>query len=457
MLGVDCFNDNYPRADKWANLARASDHDAFKLVTADLVDADATALLEQCDVVFHLAGEPGVRSSWGARFDRYTHHNVAATQRLLEAARELPGKRFVYASSSSVYGDALALPTHEDDTPRPLSPYGVTKLAAEHLCVLYGEEHGVDTVALRYFSVFGPRQRPDMAFRRFCEAIVAGAPIEVFGDGRQTRDFTYVGDIVAATRAAAEASTKPGRVFNIGGGDAVSVNRALETLAGLAGRPLDVRRRRAPVGRRARHGRGHRARADRARLRAGDRPRDRARGRVGVGAPERQALSEGAELDRFLTFGRHPLEAAVPIRVSCPASARTPSALIISSPRSSRSPSRRTTSCSTRRWPRPAPTPRGDTTEVVDHVCRLAVSAGVATGEIAWLVGELESAGTDADVLAEAGVAVAGMESCTRAVAQAVQELADRGGPAEIASSAEALRRVSLQLTALLPRLQPVC
>ncbi len=243
VLGVDCFNDNYPRADKWANLARASDHDAFKLVTADLVDADATALLEQCDVVFHLAGEPGVRSSWGARFDRYTHHNVAATQRLLEAARELPPKRFVYASSSSVYGDALALPTHEDATPRPLSPYGVTKLAAEQLCVLYGSEHGVDTVALRYFSVFGPRQRPDMAFRRFCEAIVAGAPIEVFGDGHQTRDFTYVGDIVAATRAAAEASTEPGRVFNIGGGDAVSVNRALETLAALAGRPLDVRRR----------------------------------------------------------------------------------------------------------------------------------------------------------------------------------------------------------------------
>jgi UDP-glucuronate 4-epimerase len=243
VLGVDCFNDNYPRAAKWANLARASEHDRFRLVTADLVDADVRALIEECDVVFHLAGEPGVRSSWGSRFDRYTHHNVAATQRLLEAARELPPRRFVYASSSSVYGDALALPTHEDDTPRPLSPYGVTKLAAEQLCVLYGAEHGVDTVALRYFSVYGPRQRPDMAFRRFCEAAVAGAPIEIFGDGHQTRDFTYVADIVAATRAAAEASTRPGRVYNIGGGDAVSVNRALETLAGLAGRPLDVRRR----------------------------------------------------------------------------------------------------------------------------------------------------------------------------------------------------------------------
>lgn len=243
VLGVDCFNDNYAPAAKWENLTRASDYDGFRLVAADLVDIDVRELMEDCDVVFHLAGEPGVRSSWGSRFDRYTHHNVAATQRLLEAARELPPRRFVYASSSSVYGDALALPTHEDDTPRPLSPYGVTKLAAEQLCVLYGAEHGVDTVALRYFSVYGPRQRPDMAFRRFCEAIVAGAPIEIFGDGRQTRDFTYVADIVAATRAAAETATPPGRVYNIGGGGAVSLNRALETLAGLSGRPLDVRRR----------------------------------------------------------------------------------------------------------------------------------------------------------------------------------------------------------------------
>jgi len=242
VLGVDCFNDNYSRAEKRANLRRAGEYEGFRLLTADLVAVDARTLIEQCDAVFHLAGEPGVRASWGSRFDRYTHHNVAATQRLLEAARDVPGRRFVYASSSSVYGDALRLPTHEDDTPRPLSPYGVTKLAAEHLCALYGEEHGVDTVALRYFSVYGPRQRPDMAFRRFCEAARDGAPIEVYGDGRQTRDFTFVADVVAATRAAAETETAPGRVYNIGGGDRVSVNRALETLAGLAGRPLDVRR-----------------------------------------------------------------------------------------------------------------------------------------------------------------------------------------------------------------------
>jgi UDP-glucose 4-epimerase len=241
VLGVDCFNDNYARADKHANLAQAREHDAFALITGDLVELDAHALIEGCDAVYHLAGEPGVRSSWGPRFHRYTHHNVAATQRLLEAMVDFPGTRFVYASSSSVYGDALTLPTPEDVTPRPLSPYGVTKLAAEHLCVLYAEEQDVQTAALRYFSVYGPRQRPDMAFRRFCEAIVEGRPIEVFGDGRQSRDFTFVGDIVAATRAAGATTTRPGRVYNIGGGHRVSVNRALETLAGIAGRPLDVR------------------------------------------------------------------------------------------------------------------------------------------------------------------------------------------------------------------------
>ena len=240
VVGVDCFNDNYRREDKRANLEAALQHDDFRLVPDDLVTADLPALLADCDVVYHLAGEPGVRASWGRRFDRYTHHNVAATQRLLEGMRAFPGRRFVYASSSSIYGDALALPTREDATPRPLSPYGVTKLAAEHMCELYREEHGVDTVSLRFFSVYGPRQRPDMAFRRFCEALAAGRPIEVFGDGRQTRDFTYVQDIVAAVRAAGEHDVSG--VLNVGGGGGISLNRALELLAGVAGRPLDVRR-----------------------------------------------------------------------------------------------------------------------------------------------------------------------------------------------------------------------
>jgi nucleoside-diphosphate-sugar epimerase len=246
VVGVDCFNDNYARAEKEANLARARDHDGFRLLPADLVTIDAPRLLAGCDVVFHLAGEPGVRSSWGARFDRFTHHNVIATQRLLEALE--PGKRFVYASSSSVYGDAETLPTAEDVNPRPLSPYGVTKLAAEQLCRLYHANHGLDTVSLRYFSVYGPRQRPDMAFRRFCHAILGGEPIALFGDGSQTRDFTFVADVVAATRAAGAVPRGDGRVYNVGGGSRVRLAQTLETLAAIAGRPLRVHRGRRESG-----------------------------------------------------------------------------------------------------------------------------------------------------------------------------------------------------------------
>ena len=242
VLGIDCFNDNYEIALKRANVGRARLHAAFRLEVADLARADLAALLEDRDVIFHLAAEPGVRPSWGARFDRYVHNNVVATQRLLEATATRPERRFVYASSSSVYGDAQGLPTSEDALPGPLSPYGVTKLAAEQLCRLYHAEHGVEAVALRFFSVYGPRQRPDMAFHRFCRAALDGAPIRLFGDGRQTRDFTYVADVVRAVRAAAGAPRAAGGVYNIGGGARVSLNRALEVIAAVAGRPLDVRR-----------------------------------------------------------------------------------------------------------------------------------------------------------------------------------------------------------------------
>jgi UDP-glucuronate 4-epimerase len=240
VLGVDCFNANYDAADKWANMAPAREYDGFTFVEADLVSADLDALLQGCEAVFHLAAEPGVRASWGRRFDRYVHNNVTATQRLLEASSAT--RRFVYASSSSVYGDAEQLPTREATTPQPLSPYGVTKLAAEHLCQLYHAEHGVDAVMLRYFSVYGPRQRPDMAFRRFCEAAIDRRPIEIFGHGNQTRDFTFVADIVAATRAAASAAGVGGEIFNVGGGSRVTLNSTLERLSAIAGRPLDVRR-----------------------------------------------------------------------------------------------------------------------------------------------------------------------------------------------------------------------
>jgi UDP-glucose 4-epimerase len=242
VVGIDCFTDNYPREHKQANLVRAREHDRFTLVNADLVTTAVEALLDGCDTVFHLAAEPGVRSSWGQKFDRYLRNNIRATQRLLEASAAEPERRIVYASSSSIYGESEALPTPEDATPQPLSPYGVTKLAAEQLCRLYHANHGVDAVALRFFSVYGPRQRPDMAFRRFCEAAATGAPIEIYGDGRQTRDFTFVGDVVAAVLAAA-ADGAGGEAYNIGGGSRVSLAGALELLAAIAGRPLDVRHR----------------------------------------------------------------------------------------------------------------------------------------------------------------------------------------------------------------------
>jgi UDP-glucose 4-epimerase len=242
VVGVDCFSDNYPVAEKLENLACVRAHALFELHSVDLASADVARLVDGCDVVYHLAAEPGVRTSWGRRFDRFVHNNVEATQRLLEALHECDGTRLVHASSSSVYGESEQLPTREDAPPRPLSPYGVTKLAGEQLCRVYHVNHGVDTVALRFFTVYGPRQRPDMAFRRFCEAAARGGRIDLFGDGRQSRDFTYVGDVVDAIRAAATAPDAGGRAFNIGGGSPVSVNAALEELASIAGRPLDVRR-----------------------------------------------------------------------------------------------------------------------------------------------------------------------------------------------------------------------
>jgi UDP-glucuronate 4-epimerase len=207
-------------------------------VVDDLAGSPAR-LLEDCDVVYHLAAEPGVRSSWGRRFQRFLHHNVEATQRLLEAAREAPGTRVVYASSSSVYGESERLPTPEHAPPQPRSPYGVTKLAAEQLCRVYHANHGVDAVVLRFFTVYGPRQRPDMAFRRFCEAAARGAPIQLFGDGRQSRDFTYVGDIVDATIAAMARGTAGG-VYNIGGGSEISLLDSLALCERVAERTLRV-------------------------------------------------------------------------------------------------------------------------------------------------------------------------------------------------------------------------
>jgi nucleoside-diphosphate-sugar epimerase len=241
VVGVDCLTDNYARELKLENLDRLRDWDAFRFLASDLTRAPLDALVADCDLIFHVAAEPGVRASWGEQFEAYTRRNVLATQRLLEAAKTRTGTRLVYASSSSIYGDAERLPTPEETMPKPFSPYGVTKLAAEYLCSLYHANYGLETVALRYFSVYGPRQRPDMAFNRFCRAALRREPLTVFGDGEQTRDFTFVADVIAATKAAAISPAAAGRIYNVGGGSRVSVNEALRLIAAFAGRPLDVR------------------------------------------------------------------------------------------------------------------------------------------------------------------------------------------------------------------------
>lgn len=242
VRGVDCFNDNYARREKLSNLAQARDFSAFEFVPVDLARGDLGDLVEGCALVVHLAAEPGVRQSWGDRFEAYVRNNVMATHQLLRAVAAHSTARLVYASSSSVYGEAETFPTSEDALPRPLSPYGVTKLDAEHLCNLYHAHHGVRAVSLRLFSVYGPRQRPDMAFSRFVRAGVTGAPVRVLGDGEQSRDFTYVGDVVAAVMSAAAAEGVEGRVYNIGGGSQASVNEALARVGEMLGRPLAVER-----------------------------------------------------------------------------------------------------------------------------------------------------------------------------------------------------------------------
>ena len=244
VVGVDCFTDYYEKARKEQNLERSISHNRFQFEAADLVDAELAPLLEGADVVYHLAGQPGVRPSWGSQFDRYVRDNVIATQRLLEALKDAPIKRFVFAGSSSVYGDAERFPTKETALPRPVSPYGVTKLAAEHLTHLYTRNFGIPAVSVRYFTVYGPRQRPDMAFSRFMQALTAGEDIEVFGDGEQTREFTYVSDAVDGTIKASAADVV-GQIFNLGGGSRVTVNQVLATLEEISG--LSVRRQNLPA------------------------------------------------------------------------------------------------------------------------------------------------------------------------------------------------------------------
>jgi len=236
VIGIDCYTDYYPKSIKERNISEAVKKHNFKLIQEDILNMSE---FPEVDYVFHLAAQAGVRASWGKSFDIYTKNNIEATQRILEFYKERSIKKLVYASSSSVYGD-VQLPMREDSPLRPLSPYGVTKLAGENLCYLYWKNYDIPTISLRYFTVYGPRQRPDMAIHKFVNAILNKKAITIYDDGTQMRDFTYVSDVVSANIAAAEKNIV-GRVFNIGGSSEISVNMLIEKISHRVGMDAIVR------------------------------------------------------------------------------------------------------------------------------------------------------------------------------------------------------------------------
>jgi UDP-glucuronate 4-epimerase len=245
VIGIDAFTDFYERPAKEANLAVLRDSAAFRLVEADLRTDELDDHFDGADVIVHLAAQPGVRDSWGEGFGVYVGHNVLATQRVLDAAVRTGVNRVVYASSSSIYGAAETLPTSEGLAPQPVSPYGVTKLAGESLLRAY-RQLGISSAALRFFTVYGPRQRPDMAIRRFITAAMTGEPVPLFGTGSQRRDFTYVDDVVAATARIVETGVEG--AFNIGGANPIALNDLLALVEDVVGCPVPLDRRAALAG-----------------------------------------------------------------------------------------------------------------------------------------------------------------------------------------------------------------
>ncbi|MBO8170769.1 MAG: NAD-dependent epimerase/dehydratase family protein [Bacillaceae bacterium] len=237
VTGVDCFVANYDRKIKEKNLARLQTHSRFRFIEQEILKMDLNDVMDKVNLVFHQAAMPGVRSSWGQEFDHYVRHNVLATQSLLETAKDKKHiEKFIYASSSSVYGEMKG-PTDESKLPQPISPYGVSKLSGEHLCHLYYKNFQVPTISLRYFTVYGERQRPDMAFHKFIKRALLEEPIDIYGDGTQTRDFTYVDDAVEANLLALKHG-REGEVYNIGGDSPISVNEVIDKIEKIVGKPV---------------------------------------------------------------------------------------------------------------------------------------------------------------------------------------------------------------------------
>lgn len=239
VIGIDSFSDFYPRKYKEKNIEGLLNNTSFEFIEKDMLEIESEKIFAKVDGIFHLAAQPGVRTSWGKNFDFYIKDNIILTQRILETLKNFTGKRMVFASSSSVYGDSIYIPFKEDGPVSPISPYGVTKLACESLCLLYHKNFSIDVVVLRYFTVYGPRQRPDMAFHRFFHSIIEGKDIEIFGDGSQTRDFTYVDDIVRATFSAFEKRIS-GEIYNLGGGGNISLLDLLKIMEEVTGKKIKV-------------------------------------------------------------------------------------------------------------------------------------------------------------------------------------------------------------------------